>query len=88
MPASVVLYDADTSLRPLIRHAWAEVLGHNEFGDEDVFSSIGGTAPAEVKVMRLVSHAVGEKLPIYLLAHHPTVALLDKAVRQSLADDV
>ncbi|MFJ2060667.1 phosphopantetheine-binding protein [Streptomyces sp. NPDC087908] len=87
MTTPVVSSETDATLRPLIRRAWAEVLSHNEFGDEDYFFSVGGTSLAAIRLMRLVGLEVGHKLPIRLLFNHQTVALLDEAVRRTLANE-
>ncbi|WP_238016068.1 acyl carrier protein [Dactylosporangium sp. AC04546] len=77
---------AATSLRPLIRDAWISVLGHAEFTDDDYFFAIGGTSLDAIRLMRSIGQATGRRLPVRTVFEHQTVALLDAAVRDLLAE--
>ncbi|MFD8262598.1 phosphopantetheine-binding protein [Streptomyces griseoluteus] len=64
------------ALITLVHHAWADVLGHEEFTDDDHFFQIGGHSLDAVEIMRRLGDTLGRRLPVRLLLRHPTVRSL------------
>jgi hypothetical protein len=61
-------------LIPLVRRAWAEALGHDDFTDKDSFFHVGGHSLAALHVVRVTGEAVRRKVSVRLLLVHPTVS--------------
>jgi amino acid adenylation domain-containing protein len=58
----------------VIRAAWNEVLGHDDFGGADEFFAVGGDSLSAVKVHRLIEAEIGAvALPLRDLFKHPTI---------------
>ncbi|MGW3095075.1 acyl carrier protein [Streptomyces sp. NPDC001102] len=61
------------ALIALVHQAWADVLGHEEFTDQDHFFQIGGNSLDAVQIMGRLGTALDRRLPVRLLLRHPTV---------------
>ncbi|MEU1518623.1 phosphopantetheine-binding protein [Streptomyces sp. NPDC005811] len=60
-------------LTALVRKAWADALGHDEFTDEDHFFRIGGHSLGALHVVRDLGAELDRKIPVRTLFRHPTV---------------
>ncbi|WP_416981277.1 acyl carrier protein [Streptomyces sp. T028] len=70
-------------LTELVRKAWAEALGHDEFTDEDHFFHVGGHSLGALHVVRDLGAELGRKIPVRVLFGNPTV----RGLAEKLAAD-
>ena len=59
-----------------VRAAWAQALGHENFGADDNFFDLGGTSLQLVGIHATLQTAFGRTLPLVELFAHPTVRSL------------
>ncbi|MGN9795967.1 acyl carrier protein [Streptomyces sp. OZ13] len=57
----------------LVRTAWAEGLGHDEFDDDDNFFAVGGHSMCAVRIVRALKDRLGHPLTVRQFLAHPTV---------------
>lgn len=69
---------ADTATR--IRTIWEEMLGFDDFADDDDFFEIGGTSLSAIELMTRIRDQFSVELSIAVLLDSPTVAALATAV--------
>ena len=69
-----------TDLHAIVRRAWANGLGHDDFTDDDHYFSVGGTSVTALKVMSTISAAVGKKLSLRLIFDNQTDPELEGAI--------
>ncbi|MCX4766699.1 phosphopantetheine-binding protein [Streptomyces sp. NBC_01275] len=67
-------------LTALVRTAWADALGHDEFTDEDHFFRVGGHSLGALHVVRDLGAELGRKIPVRVLFRNPTVRGLAQAL--------
>ncbi|MEW2045137.1 phosphopantetheine-binding protein [Streptomyces sp. NBC_00377] len=67
-------------LTELVRSAWADALGHDEFTDEDHFFQVGGHSLGALHVVRDLGAALGRKIPVRVLFRNATVRGLTRAL--------
>ncbi|MDH6128355.1 phosphopantetheine-binding protein [Kitasatospora sp. GP82] len=67
-------------VRELVRGAWVVVLGHDDFGNDDEFFTVGGHSLLVARVMAQLGQQVGARLPLRLFFDHPTVTALTGAI--------
>ncbi|MER5891128.1 acyl carrier protein [Streptomyces sp. NPDC001941] len=67
-------------LRARVREQWAEVLEHDEFGDDEDFFEAGGDSLLVAEVMAALGALLGARLPLRLFFEHPTVNELTAAL--------
>jgi len=67
----------------LVRHAWVQALGHENFTDDDYFFGVGGNSLLAIRVMATLSEELGVRLPLRLLFDHQTVTDLATALAAS-----
>jgi phenylpyruvate C(3)-methyltransferase len=77
----------ETSIRALLRDAWATQLGAADFTDDDPFVVAGGDSLKAVKVMKQVGRAAGRKLSVRLLFDHQSINELSVAICDELGGD-
>ncbi|MEU1179858.1 phosphopantetheine-binding protein [Streptomyces sp. NPDC005820] len=70
-------------LTALVRKAWSDALGHDEFTDEDHFFQVGGHSLGALHVVRDLGEALGRRIPVRTLFRNPTVC----GLAQTLAAD-
>jgi acyl carrier protein len=68
------------SARYIVRWAWEQSLGRDDFSDEDYFFSIGATSLEALQVITTIKRLTGRKVPTRLLYSHQTVASLAEAL--------
>ncbi|MFJ9693776.1 acyl carrier protein [Kitasatospora sp. NPDC101183] len=56
-----------------VRDAWAAVLGHQDFGDDENFNRVGGHSGAALRISKILRTELGRPVPIKLLFANPTV---------------
>ncbi|KUN76430.1 acyl carrier protein [Streptomyces griseoruber] len=61
------------ALTALVRKAWADALGHDEFTDEDHFFQVGGHSLGALHVVRDLGAELDRKIPVRTLFRNPTV---------------
>ncbi|MFF0141368.1 acyl carrier protein [Streptomyces sp. NPDC005227] len=64
----------------LVRRAWAEALGHDEFTDDDHFFQVGGHSLGALQVVRELGTALGRRISVRVLFRNPTVLSLAEAL--------
>jgi len=78
-------HPADTA-REAVRQAWQQVLGHEDFGDEDDFFAVGGNSLLAAKVTAEISKRTsGVRFPLRAFFAAPTVNGYAAVVVQRLA---
>jgi hypothetical protein len=77
----------EIDVHSIVRQAWADGLGHEDFTDDDHYFSIGGTSMSALKVMKAIGGAVGRKLSVRMIFDNQTVGGLQDVVRAALAGD-
>ncbi|MFJ5779976.1 acyl carrier protein [Streptomyces sp. NPDC093094] len=60
----------------LVRTAWAEGLGHEEFQDDENFFEVGGHSMCAVRIVRALKGRLGVPLTVRQFFARPTVAEL------------
>ncbi|KJS54255.1 phosphopantetheine-binding protein [Streptomyces rubellomurinus] len=75
-----------TPLLGTVRDAWASVLGHQDFGDDENFNRVGGHSGAALRISKILRTALGRPVPIKLLFAHPTVRGQAEALAASDTD--
>jgi aryl carrier-like protein len=68
--------DRTAELAGLVRTAWAEGLGHDEFHDDDNFFQVGGHSMCAVRIARSLKSSLGIPLTVRQFLARPTVAEL------------
>lgn len=68
--------DRTAELTALVRTAWAEGLGHDEFHDDDNFFEVGGHSMCAVRIVRFLKDSLGIPLTVRQFFARPTVAEL------------
>lgn len=58
----------------LVRTAWAEGLGHDEFHDDDNFFAVGGHSMCAVRIVRVLKDRLGIALTVRQFLANPTVS--------------
>lgn len=73
-----------TTTAPLgaVRDAWATVLGHRDFGDDENFIRVGGHSGAALRISKILRTELGRPVPVKLLFAHPTVRGQAEAIAQ------
>lgn len=69
-----------TETAALVRRAWAEALGHDEFTDEDHFFQVGGHSLGALQVVRELGTALDRRISVRVLFRNPTVGSLTEAL--------
>ncbi|MET7739540.1 acyl carrier protein [Streptomyces sp. NPDC005385] len=64
----------------LVRRAWAEALGHDEFTDGDHFFQVGGHSLGALQVVRELGTALDRRISVRVLFRNPTVRSLAEAL--------
>jgi acyl carrier protein len=77
------LEDGTASARDIVRWAWEQGLGRDDFTDEDYFFSIGATSLDALRVITAIKRLTGKKLPVSMLYKHQTVAGLAAVLDES-----
>lgn len=67
---------ATSELASLVRTAWTESLGHDEFHDDENFFMIGGHSMCAVRIVRTLKQELGTSLTVRQFFAHPTVTEL------------
>ncbi|MET8165978.1 phosphopantetheine-binding protein [Streptomyces sp. NPDC005329] len=67
-------------LTALVRKAWADALGHDEFTDGDHFFQVGGHSLGALHVVRDLGAELGRKISVRILFRNPTVGGLARAL--------
>lgn len=65
-----------TVFRPqeqLLRQAWMEVLGHDEFGPEDTFFEVGGDSLQAMRLLVRIELSLGRRMDMAVFIRNPTV---------------
>jgi hypothetical protein len=70
----------------IVRQAWVEALGHDQFSDDDYFFSIGGNSLSALKVMASIRKVTGQKFPVRMTLIHQTVNALAAALAEETAE--
>ena len=70
-----------TDVTTVVRGLWVEVLGHDDFADDESFFDVGGHSLRGVLLMRRLEESLGATLPVALLFDHQSVTALAAAVR-------
>ncbi|MGQ5640619.1 MULTISPECIES: acyl carrier protein [unclassified Streptomyces] len=68
--------DHTAELAALVRTAWAEGLGHEDFADDENFFAIGGHSMCAVRITRTLKSRLDSPLTVRQFFRHPTVAEL------------
>ncbi|MER6120479.1 phosphopantetheine-binding protein [Streptomyces sp. A0642] len=68
--------DTTSELALLVRTAWAESLGHDDFHDDENFFVVGGHSMCAVRIVRTLKQELGTSLTVRQLFAHPTVSEL------------
>ncbi|MER7982991.1 MULTISPECIES: acyl carrier protein [unclassified Streptomyces] len=72
-----------TGTAVLVRRAWSEALGHDEFTDDDHFFQVGGHSLGALQVVRELGTALDRRISVRVLFRNPTV----RALAEELAAD-
>ncbi|ROQ57392.1 phosphopantetheine binding protein [Streptomyces sp. 840.1] len=67
---------ATSELASLVRTAWTESLGHDEFHDEENFFLVGGHSMCALRIVRTLKRELGAPLTVRQFFAHPTVTEL------------
>ncbi|MFF3177760.1 acyl carrier protein [Streptomyces sp. NPDC057900] len=67
---------ATSELASLVRTAWTESLGHDEFHDDENFFVVGGHSMCAVRIVRTLKQELGTSLTVRQFFAHPTVTEL------------
>ncbi|MFF8617360.1 acyl carrier protein [Streptomyces sp. NPDC015350] len=65
-----------SELASLVRTAWADNLGHDEFHDDENFFLVGGHSMCALRIVRTLKQELGISLTARQFFAHPTVAEL------------
>ncbi|MEU8792436.1 acyl carrier protein [Streptomyces sp. NPDC048643] len=65
-----------TGIAALVRRAWTEALGHDEFTDDDHFFQVGGHSLGALQVVRELGTALDRRISVRVLFRNPTVRAL------------
>jgi hypothetical protein len=68
--------DRTAELAAVVRAAWAEGLGHQDFGDDENFFTVGGHSMCAVRIVRTLKNDVDPTLTVRRFFQHPTVTEL------------
>ena len=76
MPPTLPADDHTAALAALVRTAWAEGLGHDDFQDDENFFTVGGHSMCAVRIARSLKNRLDTPLTVRQFFQHPTVAEL------------
>lgn len=68
--------DRTAELAAVVRAAWAEGLGHQDFGDDENFFTVGGHSMCAVRIVRTLKNDIDPTLTVRRFFQHPTVTEL------------
>lgn len=78
---------AQERIHSIVRAAWRNVLGHNDFADDEPFLTVsGGNSLTAVQVMVALTGQLGTRMPMRMILRHRSVDELAAAVAAQLAD--
>lgn len=75
-----------TGTAVLVRRAWTEALGHDEFTDDDHFFQVGGHSLGALQVVRELGTALDRRISVRVLFRNPTVRALAEELAADPAD--
>ncbi|MEV7714086.1 acyl carrier protein [Streptomyces sp. NPDC088270] len=74
MTSALPTSGATNELTSLVRTAWTEGLGHDEFHDDENFFMVGGHSMCALRIVRALKQELGIALTARQFFAHPTVA--------------
>lgn len=74
-------------IEELLKYLWANSLGFNNFGVEDIFFELGGHSLLATKLLTLINKAFKVKIPVYEFFENPTISDFKEVIFDYLEDE-